>query len=365
MRIFNSTSLRVLVAAFLISAFRLTAAETSPARQRIPFPDPRLAVYGLPGYTEDQPALRRLPLRLKDTLRAPVWDLAQDPSGGRVRFRTDSATIGIVAANPRFSNMHHMASVGENGFDLFAGRDYAGSAWPDATGKITKEWRLGSERKMRDITLYLPLYKPVTIQEVNLGSDARIEAPSPYAIAKPIVYYGSSITQGGCASNPGGSCQAILERRLNADFVNLGFSGNGLGEPALAEAICELDPSCIVLDFWANPSADNYAAALPAFVDILRKKWPRMPILVTGPFYFPAELSGGNTAGDQSKKRLTARTLVENRRKAGDRRIWFVDGLKMLNREQAIGLVDGVHPNSLGFYFNALGLEPALKKALK
>jgi len=333
--------------------------------QHISFPDKRLSVYGLPWFGEDQPVLRRLPLRLKDRFRAPVWDLAQDPSGGRIRFRTDATTIGIVAENPGFSNMHHMPSVGENGFDLYVGHDYVGSAWPDAAGKITKEWRVGHERKMRDITLYLPLYKAVTLHELSLDSEAALQPATPYAVAKPIVYYGSSITQGGCASNPGGSCQAILERKLNADFVNLGFSGNGLGEPALAEAICELDPSCIVLDFWGNPSADQYAAALPVFVDILRKKWPRLPVLVTSPFYFPAEENGGDLTSQHAAKRRTARELVENRRKAGDRRIWYVDGLKMLNRQQTAGLVDGVHCNSLGFYFNAIGLEPFLRNALK
>ena len=341
------------------------SAESAVARQRIAFPDARLEVCGLPWFSEDKPALRRLPSRLSDRFRPPVWDLAQDPSGGRLRFRTDSTTIGLVAQNPYFSNMHHMPSVGENGFDLYLGRDYLGSAWPDAAGKISKEWRLGREREMRDITLYLPLYKPVTIQELSLDADARLEPARPYAIRKPVVYYGSSITQGGCASNPGGSCQAILERKLNADFVNLGFSGNGLGEPALAEAICELDPSCVVLDFWGNPSAAQYAAALPVFVDILRRKWPRLPILVTGPFYFPAEASGGDVAREQSAKRRTAQEFVEQRRKGGDHRMWYVDGLKMLARDQAAGLVDGVHCNSLGFYFNALGLEPYLRKALR
>jgi hypothetical protein len=258
-----------------------------------------------------------------------------------------------------------MTSVGENGFDLYSGRDYVGSAWPDAAGKITKEWRVGGERKMRDITLYLPLYKAVTIQELSLDADARLEPPMPYAVAKPVVYYGTSITQGGCASNPGGDCQAILERKLNADFVNLGFSGNGFGDPAVADAICELDPSCIVVDFWANTTADQYAAALPIFVDILRKKWPRMPILVTGPFYFPAEANGGDVARQQTARRHTAEDLVKQRRKHGDSRIWYVDGLKMLNRDQTAGLVDGVHCNSLGFYYNALGLEPYLRKALR
>jgi hypothetical protein len=339
--------------------------ETNASRQHVVFPDPRLAVYGLPGFNEDKPVLRRLPLRLKDTLRPPVWDLAQDPSGGRIRFRTDSTRIGIVAQNPGFSNMHHMASVGENGFDLYVGRVYMSSAWPDSSGKITKEWQVGQERQMREITLYLPLYKPVTIEELTFDAKAQVERATPYAIAKPIVYYGSSITQGGCASNPGGSCQAILERRLDADFINLGFSGNGLGEPALAQAICELDPSCIVLDFWGNPSAEQYAAALPGFVDILRKKWPQMPILVTSPFYFPAEANGGDAAREASAKRRAAREFVEQRRKQGDRWIAFVDGLKMLDKTQTAGLVDGVHCNSLGFYFNAQGLEPFLRKALK
>jgi len=347
------------------SIYQSTCAEPPPARQHLSFPDSRLEVHGLPWFSEDKPSLRRLPLRLKDRFRPPVWDLAQQPSGGRIRFRTDSTTVGLVAENPYFSNMHHMPSVGENGFDLYVGSDYVGSAWPDSAGRITKEWRVGRDRKMRDITLYLPLYKPVTVREVSLDADARLEPAMPYKVRKPIVYYGSSITQGGCASNPGGSCQAILGRRLDADFVNLGFSGNGLGEPALAEAICELDPACVVLDFWGNPSAEQYAAALPDFVEILRRKFPRVPILVTSPFYFPGEETGEDLTRAQSAKRRTARLLVEQRRKAGDRRILFVDGLKMLNKGQAVGLVDGVHCNSLGFYFNAHGLEPFLRKALK
>ena len=354
------------VSLFLLLALsHCLAADSVTPRQRIAFPDRRLAVHGLPWFNEDQPTLRRLPLRLKDRFREPVWSLAQDPSGGRIRFQTDSTRVGLVAENPGFSNMHHMASVGENGFDIYIDGAYLGSAWPDAKGKIVKEWQVGRERKLRQVTLYLPLYKPVTIQAVTLDPEARLEAAKPYAIRNPIVYYGSSITQGGCASNPGGSCQAILERRLNADFVNLGFSGNGMGEPALAEAIGELTPSCIVLDFWGNPSAEQYAAALPPFVEILRGKFPRVPILVVSPFYFPGEGASADLARAQTSKRDTARRFVEQRRKSGDRQMVLVDGLKMLNQQQGEGLVDGVHCNSLGFYFNANGLEPFLKKAVQ
>jgi hypothetical protein len=344
----------------------LMAAPAETTLQRIAFPDARLEVFGLPGFTPEKgAALRRLPERLKESLRPPVWSLAQDPSGGRIRFATDSKTIGIAAENPGFSNMHHMASVGENGCDLYVDGRYVGSAWPDAKGKIVKEWTVAPDRKMRDVTLYLPLYKPIAIQEVQLEPEAEIRPARPYAVSKPVVYYGSSITQGGCASNAGGSCQAILERRLDADFVNLGFSGNGMGEPVLAKAIGELEPSVIVLDFWGNPSAEQYAAALPPFVDILREKFAKIPILVISPFYFPAEQLGAETAKAQDAKRRTAQHFVENRRKAGDKQIVFVDGLKMLNKNQTEGLVDGVHCNSLGFYFNANGLEPYLRAALK
>ena len=265
---------------------RAGAAEAG-ARQCIAFPDPRLAVYGLPWFGEGQPRAAPPAGAVEGEFPTRSLGAGPGPSGGRIRFRTDSTTVGIVAENPGFSNMHHMASVGENGFDIYVGRDYVGSAWPDSAGKIVQTWGVGRERKLRDITIYLPLYKAVTIQSLSLDPDARLEPATWYAVPKPVVYYGSSITQGGCASNPGGSCQAILERKLNADFVNLGFSGNGLGEPALAEAIRELDASCIVLDFWGNPSAEQYAAALPVFVDLLRQKRPAVPILVTSPSTSP------------------------------------------------------------------------------
>ncbi len=360
-----SLSSRAAASLFLASSVFCFSAESQAPRQHVSFPDPRLAVHGLPWFQEDQPALRRLPSRLKESFRPPVWSLAQSPSGGRIRFQTDSTSLGVEAENPGFSNMHHMPSVGENGFDLYVDGAYLGSAWPDANGKIVKEWSLGRSAGLRQVTLYLPLYKPVVIRELTLDPDARLEPARPYAVRNPVVYSGSSITQGGCASNPGGSCQALLERRLDADFVNLGFSGNGMGEPALAEAICELTPSCIVLDFWGNPAPVQYAATLPVFVDILRGKFPKVPILLTSPFFFPAERTSQAVADSQATKRTTARQFVDRRRENGDDQIVFVDGLEMLGPDQAEGLVDGVHCNSLGFYFNARGLEPYLRGALE
>jgi len=333
--------------------------------QRIAFPDARLTVNGLAWFDEDKPVLRRLPLRSKESFRPPVWSLAQEPSGGRIRFKTDSAKVGIRAQNPDTSGMHHMTTIGQSGFDIYVNNEYLGSAWPDKSGNIVKEWQVAKDHAWRDITIYLPLYKGVTISEIVLEANAKIEPPAPFSLKKPVVYYGSSITQGGCASNPGMSYQAQVSRWLNLDFVNLGFSGNGLGEPALADAVSEIDAACFVLDYWGNPSPEVYRETLPKFVETLRKKYPRTPIIVTGPYFFPSETLTAQNEGALAQKRKTAGEFVIKQRRAGDKYISYIDGREMLSREQAFGLVDGVHCNSLGFYFCAKGLEPHLRKALK
>jgi len=359
----NSNKYAVLMLLSVMFVSRYVAAE-STNDLHIQFPDARLTVSGLNWFEEDKPALRRLPARLKDTFRPPVWGLAQNPSGGRIRFKTDSLTLVVVAQNPDASTMHHMTTVGQSGLDLYVDGYYIASAWPNKEAKIRADWRLGMEKKMRDVTIYLPLYKGVAISEIILTAGSKIEAPSPFALPKPVVYYGSSITQGGCAENPGLSYQSIVSRRLNLDHVNLGFSGNGMGEPAVAQALAEIDAAAYVLDYWANPGVEVYRDTLPVFVDILRAKHPETPILLTGPFYFSKERVDSALAAKQNEKRRIAHDFVEARRKAGDGNISFVDGNEMLSSEQVEGLVDGVHGNSLGFYFCAKGLEPHLRKVL-
>lgn len=326
---------------------------------------PELHVAGLGWFGEDTPALRRLPTRLKGGLPAAVWGLAQHPSGGRFRFRTDSTKLTLVATNSDTSTMHHMTTVGQSGFDLYVDGRYRNSAWPDREGLIRKQWNLGNDRRMREVLVYLPLYKGVALGQIAFDDGAKVEAPSPFALPKPVVFYGSSITQGGCAENPGLSYPAIVCRDLDLDFINLGFSGAGLGEQAVADALAELDPAAYVLDFWANPSPEVFEEALPRVVDTLRRRHPTVPILVTGPFWFPAEDGSPHAHEVNERKRATARGLVQARRKAGDRRISFVDGREMISRDQVSGLVDGVHPNSIGFQHCAEGLEPHLRGALK
>jgi hypothetical protein len=345
---------------------QLGAAEAwdNPAALRLAFPDERLTVSGLAWFKEESPALRRLPTRLKATIPPRAWNQAEAPSGGRIRFTTDSQTVAIVAQGTTNPPPAHLTAIANGGVDIYVDDVYFGSAAPDARGDVRHQWTLGQAAASREITLYLPLGRPLSLREILLAPGARISGPRPFALAKPVVYYGSSITQGLAASNPGVTYQALLGRWLNVDFVNLGLSGNGFGEPALAEATAEIDAACFVVDYWANPTTAVYRETLPRFVEVLRAKHPLTPILVTGPYYNPSEDQPGDAGARQLEKRVVAREFVAARRRAGDERIFHVDGLEMLSKAQADGLVDGRHANSLGFYFCAQGLEPHLRRAL-
>jgi hypothetical protein len=331
---------------------------------RIPFPDTRLGVHGLGWFEETRPGIARLPARMKAKVPPKVWNLAQTPAGARIRFATDSDIVALVAEGATGNLAPHVTAMGQWGVDVYVDGVYRGSAAPDAKGSLRKEWFTGKTRARREIEIYLPYGRPITLKEVVLQPDAKVWPAKAYARAKPVVYYGSSITQGSAASNSGATYEAMLGRWLNVDFVNLGFSGNGFGEPALAEAVAELDASVFVVDYWANPTIEVYKATLAGFIDILRRKHPKTPILVTGPYYNPSEDVPGAAGVRQIEKRAYAKEFVAQRRAAGDPLIVHVDGLEMLSREQADGLADGRHANSMGFYFCARGLEPYLRTAL-
>ena len=349
----------------LLSA-NLFAAEAwdNSAALRLAFPDARLTVSGLAWFKEESPALRRLPTRLKATIPPKAWNQAEAPSGGRIRFTTDSQTVAVIAQGASGSPPAHITAIANGGFDLYVDGGYFGSVAPDTHGEIRHQWTVGKTPARREITIYLPLGRPVAVKEILLAPGAVVEAPRPFALAKPVVYYGSSITQGIAAANPAATYQALLGRWMNVDFVNLGLSGNGFGEPALAEATAEIDAACFVVDYWANPSTAVYRETLPKFIDLLRAKHPLTPIIVTGPYYNPSEDQPGEAGVRQIEKRVVAREFVAARIKAGDAHLFHVDGLEMLSKAQADGLVDGRHANSLGFYFCAKGLEPHLRSAL-
>jgi len=351
----------------LASFFAAPLLPAEPERRWLTVPTAELEIDGLPWFGPNGGEFFRLPVSLQDKFRPPVWNLAMSPSGARVRFRTDSTALAVRLEWPSAPSMNNMHAFGQTGVDLYTDGAYRSTAIADKDAKPGKVYEhvYFSERprSWREVTLYLALYKPVKVLGVGVDREARLEKARSFAVARPVVFYGTSITQGGCASRPGMSYQAILGRLLNIDFVNLGFSGNGKGEPEMAEAVSQIDASCYVLDFAQNNgTVASLREVYGPFLDRLRKAHPDTPILAITPIFSTRETSAGS--GNEGM-REHIRQVVSQRIGAGDRNLQLVEGTDLLGPSRSDGLVDGTHPNDLGFQWMAAGLAPRLRGMLR
>lgn len=341
----------------------LAALTCAASPEWIPARDSRFDVRGLPWFAENQGEFIRLPKRLKEQLPPAVWNLGLSPSGGRIRFRTDSTSITIRLDYPSPPNMANMHAFGQTGVDLYLDGIYRATAVApkDATaGKIVEHLFVENLPKQeREITLYLPLYKPVTPVSIGLDPGASISPARRFVNPKPVVFYGTSITQGGCASRSGMSYQAILGRQLTLDFVNLGFSGNGKGEPAVAAMVAEIDAAAFVLDFSQNNrTIESVREVYAPFLAKIREKHPKTPVIAITP------ISSSRNPPVYDEMRQHIREVVNARIAAGDTALTLVEGTSLLGPHQLDGLVDGSHPNDLGFQWMADALSPTVAKVL-
>jgi lysophospholipase L1-like esterase len=351
---------------FLASLLATPLLPAAPELRWLPPSSSELEIDGLPWFSQNSGEFFRLPAASQEKFPPPVWNLAKSPSGARVRFRTDATTVAIRLEYPSPPSMNNMHAFGQTGVDLYAEGVYRGTAIADKDakpGKIYEHAYFSAQpQRWRDMTVYLALYKPVKVIGIGVDSEARFEKPRSFAIPKPVVFYGTSITQGGCASRPGMSYQAIAARALNIDFVNLGFSGNGKGEPEVAAAVSRIDASCFVLDFAQNNgTVKSLREVYGPFLDTLRKAHPDTPILAITPIYSVRE-AAGQTENDGMREHI--RQVVSQRIGAGDRNLQIVEGTDLLGPERGDGLVDGTHPNDLGFQWMAEGLGPRLRRVL-
>jgi lysophospholipase L1-like esterase len=353
-----------LSSALFVAAGLVAAQDT--ALHWMPVTSAKIDVAGLPWFQENHGEFWRLPARSQDAFPKEVWNLSLDPTGARIRFRTDSSTVALRLEWPHPPGMRNMHSFGQSGVDLYVRNTYWGTAVPDkdaAPGKVYEHvFFEGQPRVMRDITIYLALYSPVKVLEIGLDKNAALEFATPFAVAAPVVFYGTSITQGGCASRSGMSYQAILGRRLNLNHINLGFSGNGKGEAGVARAVAEIDAAAFVLDFAQNNSdVDSLAQVYDPFLGILRERHPDTPIVSITPIYAASEATGSQR---NEQMRALIRKVVSRRIAAGDTHLQLVEGTDLLGPSRGDGLVDGTHPNDLGFQWMAEGLAERLRKVL-
>ncbi len=310
----------------------------------------------------DDGLLYRLPRDVAERTSPGVLSLAANTAGGRVRFRTNAKRVAIIAKYQYVSIMPHFPITGSVGLDIFADNVFMGGYVPPVNipNRAYEAVRvIDGERKDRDITINLPLYSNLTELYIGIDEDATLNAPTPYKHEKPIVYYGSSITQGGCASRPGSSYQAFLTRWLDWDHINLGFSGSAKGEEAICDYIASLDMSVFVCDYDHNaPTAEHLDATHMPLYRKVRSAHPNIPIIF---------MTRPNSA--MSRDRLNRRAVIKKTYDTaiaeGDKNVYFLDPTEHTPFMADEGTVEGCHPTDLGFYFMAKALEPILSEIEK
>ncbi|MBQ3124747.1 MAG: hypothetical protein IJC09_04930 [Clostridia bacterium] len=322
-------------------------------------------IYGI--YHENG-RFRRMPESVAKATSDGVLALHANTAGGRVRFKTDSPYIAINAVMDNPSIFPHCAATGTAGFDLYRKKDgkdeylrtFTPPAWDAATDiKDGYESVIDmSETGFFEYTINFPTYSDVKMLYIGLAEGSKLESPTPYKYEKPIIYYGSSITQGGCSARPGITYQSYITRRFDYDHINLGFSGSAKAEPEMIEYIKNLDMSIFVYDYDHNaPSVEHLRNTHEVMFKAIREAQPELPIIMMSrPVYYLSE---------SEKERLEIiKTTYNNAIANGDRNVYLIEGPELMKYAKNEGTVDGCHPNDLGFASMAKVLGDFLEKLI-
>jgi len=328
--------------------------ETSVEREGLCFFDVEKGPFKICGVFKENGMFRRIPETVAQTVNEGVYSLHTHCAGGRVRFVTDSPYV-VIKAGIVPCKMGHFALSGSCGFDMYSKVDgknfYEGTFVPpfdvedgyesviDLRGVCEKEF-----------TINFPLYSGVTYLYIGLQEGSVLREAPEYGISTPVVYYGSSITQGGCASKPGSSYESILSRRFDCDYINLGFSGSGRGEDEIVDYIKGLNMSLYVMDYDHNaPTSEHLENTHYRMYERIRAVKPDLPILMLPrPMYYLTE--------DEERRNEIIYTTYLRAKAQGDNNVYYISGRKLMEKVEDNGTVDNCHPTDSGFFSMACAI---------
>ena len=320
------------------------------------------------GWSETKKYFDRLPAKAEGFVRDQVWNLSRDSAGMCFRFVSDSPNIYVRYELSKESlSMTHMAATGHSGVDLYAQDGMGIDRWVAVVrpGKqkmdttLAKDLAPGSRR----YTLYLPLRNGVESLEIGVVGGQSFTALSPRN-EKPIVFYGTSIMHGACASRPGMAFPSILGRRLRRPIINLGFAGNGRMEIEVGSLLVELNPCVFVIDCLPNMNESTVSQRAVPLVKKIRETHEKTPILLvedrsfTSTRFFPARKQR------HQKNRIALKNAFKELQNLGIKNIFYLDGDNLLGQDGEAA-TDGSHPSDLGMVRYADAYEPALRAILR
>jgi hypothetical protein len=309
----------------------------------------------------------RLPAEAEGKVTTNVWNLSRDSAGMMARFKTDSTVIWAryTLHSDRVA-MPHMPATGVSGVDLYARDAHGKWRWVYVTKPDKKEvcqaFANDLAPGLREYAAYLPLYNGVESLEIGVTPGAKFEGLPPRA-AKPIIFYGTSITHGACASRPGMVHTAILGRRFDRPVINLGFSGNGRMDAAVGEFLCKVDAATYVIDCSPNMNPDSVREKCPPLVKMLRAARPQTPIVLVEDRRFTNSWIRPERNKFHTDNHAALWACFDALKKQGVKKLYYIPGDHLLGND-ADGATDASHPNDLGFMRQADAFEKVLKQAL-
>lgn len=319
------------------------------------------------GWSDTARFYDRLPARAEGSVRQAVWDLSRDSAGMLARFHTDSPVIHAryTLRSPSLA-LPHMPATGVSGVDLYAqdadGRDRWLAVVKPTAQTVQAQLTAGVDAGLRRYTAYLPLYNGVESLQIGVDSGASFQVVPPRT-RKPLVFYGSSILQGACASRPGMAFTALLGRRFDRPVINLGFSGNAFMDPEVGALLAELDPAVFVIDCLPNMDADMVTERGESFVRQLRAARGHIPIvMVEDRTYANAWLVKGER-DQQAGSRTAYREAYRNLLASGVRNLSYLRGDDLLGDDDE-ATTDGSHPSDLGMVRYADAYTGVLRRVL-
>lgn len=309
----------------------------------------------------------RLPKSAEGKVTPAVWSLSRDSAGMMARFKTDSPSLHVRYKLMKSKlEMPHMPATGVSGVDLYA-RDKDGKwKWVQVAKPAAQEVKAQIISDLapgeREYAAYLPLYNGVESLEIGVPKGAKFEGLAPRK--KPVVFYGTSITHGACASRPGMVHTAILGRRFDTPVVNLGFSGNGRMDAAVGDFLTKIDAAVYVIDCLPNMQPADVLAKCAPLVRQIRAAKPDVGIVLVEDRRFTNSWITPKKAKFHDDNHAALRESYEKLVKEGVKNLYYIEGDKLLG-DDTDGATDASHPNDLGFMRQADVMEPVIRKAAR
>ncbi len=335
--------------------------ETKIEREGLTFYDIDKAPFKIHGVFREGDRYVRMPQKIADNVNDSIHWLNGLTSGGRIRFVTDSPYIALKVQISGPSKFSFFSVTGIMGCDVYSGKRYYGTIIPplDTTTEYENIIDIPDPEE-REYTINMPIYASTHKVFVGIKEGSTLKPADDYSITKPVVFYGSSVTQGGCASRPGNTYPSQISRELNCDIINLGFAGSAKGEEEIARYISTLDMTAFCYDYDYNAdSLEHYKETHEKFFKIIRVAQPDLPIIMT------TRPKVYLTAGENERVNIMLNTY-NNALAAGDKNVYYIKGQDLLiDMLGEAALVENCHPNDAGFASMAYVMGNKLKEILK